>query len=84
MLRRKKKKKERSAGQGLPEVEFTAMGAPDDQKDQGNLLKAKQSEAFPLAGELIAHALAMRGGAMGDEARAPYYWAAFVAYGPLP
>jgi type II secretory ATPase GspE/PulE/Tfp pilus assembly ATPase PilB-like protein len=37
------------------------MGAPDKQQDQGNLLAAKQSPAFPVAGGVISHCLSKRG-----------------------
>ncbi len=37
------------------------MGASDSQKDQGNLLAAKQSPVFPETGGLIAQALIKRG-----------------------
>lgn len=45
----------------LPPVNFTPMGAPDKQLDQGNLLAAKQSPAFPIAGGIISHCLSKRG-----------------------
>jgi type II secretory ATPase GspE/PulE/Tfp pilus assembly ATPase PilB-like protein len=56
-----KKDDDRPLHEQLPPVNFTAMGADDKQKDQGNLLAAKQIEAFPVAGGLIAHALTKRG-----------------------
>jgi type II secretory ATPase GspE/PulE/Tfp pilus assembly ATPase PilB-like protein len=56
-----RKKDERPLHERLPPVTFAAMGAADKQKDQGNLLAAKQSEAFPVAGGLVAHALSRRG-----------------------
>ena len=37
------------------------MGADSEQQNQGNLLAAKQSPAFPIAGGLLSHALTMRG-----------------------
>ena len=45
----------------LPQVTFTPMGAPDKQQNQGNLLAAKQSPIFPVAGGLISHCLSKRG-----------------------
>lgn len=45
----------------LPPVNFTPMGAPDKQQNQGNLLAAKQSPAFPVTGGMISHCLTKRG-----------------------
>jgi type II secretory ATPase GspE/PulE/Tfp pilus assembly ATPase PilB-like protein len=45
----------------LPQVTFTPMGAPDKQQNQGNLLAAKQSPVFPIAGGVISHCLSKRG-----------------------
>jgi type II secretory ATPase GspE/PulE/Tfp pilus assembly ATPase PilB-like protein len=45
----------------LPPVTFTPMGAPDSQQNQGNLLQAKQSPAFPITSGLVAHCLSRRG-----------------------
>lgn len=61
--KKKKKKNEEDLPlhERLPPVEFTAMGAADKQKDQGNLIAARQSPVFPEAGGLVAHALSERG-----------------------
>jgi type II secretory ATPase GspE/PulE/Tfp pilus assembly ATPase PilB-like protein len=57
----RKKDEERPLHELLPPVEFKAMGAANKQEDQGNLIAARQSPAFPVAGGLIAHCLTMRG-----------------------
>ena len=56
-----KEKEERPFWELLPPVNFTPMGASDKQLDQGNLLAAKQSPAFPIAGGIISHCLTKRG-----------------------
>ncbi|HJN10192.1 MAG TPA: ATPase, T2SS/T4P/T4SS family [Pirellulaceae bacterium] len=45
----------------VPPVTLLAKGADDDQQDQGNLLAAKQSPAFLVAGGVISHCLTKRG-----------------------
>ena len=45
----------------VPPITLVAKGAADDQQDQGNLLSAKQLEAFPFAGGVISHCLSKRG-----------------------
>ena len=60
-MARKKKDEDRPLHELLPPVTFKAMGAESDQQNQGNLLAAKQSPAFLVAGGLIAHALTLRG-----------------------
>jgi len=60
-MARKKKDEERPLHELLPPVDLKAMGAATDQEDQGNLIAAKQSPAFPVAGGLIAHCLVSRG-----------------------
>lgn len=45
----------------FPPVSFVPKGAPDNQQDQGNLLQAKQSPAFPIAGGVFAQCLSRRG-----------------------
>ena len=60
-MARKKKDDERPIHEQFAPVTFKAMGAEDKAKDQGNLISAKQSEAFPVAGGIISHALTQRG-----------------------
>jgi len=60
-MARKKKGEDRPLHEQLPPVTLKPMGAESDQQNQGNLLAAKQSPAFPFAGGLVAHALTMRG-----------------------
>jgi type II secretory ATPase GspE/PulE/Tfp pilus assembly ATPase PilB-like protein len=45
----------------VPPITLAAKGADDDRQDQGNLLAAKQSPAFPFAGGVISHCLSKRG-----------------------
>jgi len=45
----------------LPPVTLTAMGAPDAKQNQGNLMSAKASAAFPIACGLLAHCMSRRG-----------------------
>lgn len=54
-------KQEKPLHELLPPVTFNPMGAPDKQQDQGNLLSAKQSPAFPISGGVISHCLTKRG-----------------------
>lgn len=56
-----KSAEERPLHELLPPVTFTPMGAPDKQQDQGNLLAAKQSPVFPVAGGVVSHCLSKRG-----------------------
>ena len=56
-----KEKEEKPLHELLPPVEFTPMGASSKQLDQGNLLAAKQTPAFPIAGGVISHCLTKRG-----------------------
>src|SRR5688572_5642212 len=56
-----KEKEEKPLHELLPPVNFTPMGAPEKQLDQGNLLAAKQSPAFLIAGGVISHCLSKRG-----------------------
>ena len=60
-MARKRKGEDLPLHEQLPPVDFTARGAEDDLKNQANLLAAKQSEAYLVAGGLIAHALTQRG-----------------------
>lgn len=60
-MARRKNEEDLPLHERLPPVTFTAMGAADKQKDQGNLLAAKQSPAFLEAGGMIAHAMTKRG-----------------------
>ena len=60
-MARRKNEEEIPLHEKLPPVTLTAMGAADKQKDQGNLLAAKQSPAFLEAGGMIAHAMTKRG-----------------------
>ena len=60
-MARQKKDEALPLHEQLPPVTFTAMGAEDKMKNEGNLLPAKQSPAHPIAGGLIAHALSQRG-----------------------
>ena len=60
-MARKTKNNDTPLHEQLPEVTFKPMGSGDDMKDQGNLLAAKQSPAFPIAGGLISHAITQRG-----------------------
>ena len=66
MFRRKNKKKKRQEEEELqpymmgPDVEFKAMGAGDDQKDQANLIQARQSMGIVTAKEMLAHATSRR------------------------
>lgn len=60
-MARKKKDENRPLHEMLPPVTLKPMGAGTEQQNQGNLLAAKQSPAFPFAGGLLAHALTMRG-----------------------
>jgi len=60
-MARKKKGEDLPLHEQLPPVDFTARGAEDSLSDQANLLAAKQSPAYPVAGGLIAHALTLRG-----------------------
>ena len=57
----RKQAEERPLHELLPPVEFEGMGAEDKQKNQGNVIAAKQSPAFPVAGGLIAHCLTKNG-----------------------
>jgi type II secretory ATPase GspE/PulE/Tfp pilus assembly ATPase PilB-like protein len=60
-MARKKKDQDRPLHELLPPVTLKAMGAESEQQNQGNLLAAKQSPAFPVAGGLVSHALTKRG-----------------------
>jgi type II secretory ATPase GspE/PulE/Tfp pilus assembly ATPase PilB-like protein len=60
-MARNKKDQERPLHELLPQVTLKPMGGESDQQNQGNLLAAKQSPAFPVAGGVISHALTKRG-----------------------
>lgn len=55
-----KKQEEKPLHELLPPCTLTAAGASSE-INQGNLIAAKQSFAFPIAGGLIAHCLVKRG-----------------------
>ena len=52
--KQKKNQEELPLHEQLPPVTFSPMGAADQQKDQGNLIAAKQSPVFLESGGLVA------------------------------
>src|SRR5262245_59570615 len=56
-----KSAEERPLHELLPPVTFVPMGAPEKQQDQANLLAAKQSPAYPIAGGVVSHCLSKKG-----------------------
>lgn len=54
----------RTSGQGGPPIELEARGAEDDKQNQANLIRARQSPAFPAVKQLLFDAIQQRGDAI--------------------